>query len=285
MATRHRGIFRESLRDVPWEISRSKVEDFMKCRTCFWREKIGGVKRVGMPGFLINTNTDRLLKKEFDKYRGKKSHPFLIHQGLGYLIPYDFPEKWTLSTAFGAEGYFHYDHEPSNIRLGGGIDDIYENTETGELHVVDYKSTSQGTPKEITLDGYYKQAYKRQADMYAWILEKLGYEVGKTAYFLFVDGLHEGIDGMIDEDPEYATMKFKTSLIEHETDTSWIDKTLLEIKGMTYSNYPPPLNEDCDDCIYLGNFQRMDTFVRNSKEKERMADATSSKPSPFIKRT
>ena len=120
--------------------------------------------------------------------------------------------------------------------------------------------------------------------MYAWILEKLGYNVGKTAYFLFVDGLHEGINGMIDDDPEYATMKFKTTWIEYQTDTSWIEKVLLEIKGMTYPNYAPPLNEDCDDCIYLNNFQKMDTFLRNSKEKERMADATGSKPSPFVKR-
>ena len=44
---------------------------------------------------------------------------------------------------FGAENRMHYDHLESNIRVGGGLDDVWLNTKTSKIHIVDYKSTSQ----------------------------------------------------------------------------------------------------------------------------------------------
>ena len=51
--------------------------------------------------------------------------------------------------------------EELNLKIGGGLDDVWQNTETKELHIVDYKSTSQKSPgRTITLDDPYKAAYK-----------------------------------------------------------------------------------------------------------------------------
>ena len=51
-----------------------------------------------------------------------------------------------ISPNFGLDDtYFNCVHKETNIKLGGGIDDIFLNTETGQVHIVDYKSTAQGT--------------------------------------------------------------------------------------------------------------------------------------------
>ena len=43
-------------------------------------------------------------------------------------------------------------HEQTNILFGGGLDDVWENAESGELHVVDYKSTAQMSRTPAPLD-------------------------------------------------------------------------------------------------------------------------------------
>ena len=58
-------------------------------------------------------------------------------------------------------------HEPTNLMVTGAVDDVWaDGDET--LFVVDYKSTS--TEKEISLDDQWKQAYKRQMEIYQWLL-------------------------------------------------------------------------------------------------------------------
>jgi hypothetical protein len=43
---------------------------------------------------------------------------------------------------------------------------------------VDYKSTS--TAKEISLDDRWKQAYKRQMEIYQWLFRQNGFTVSNT---------------------------------------------------------------------------------------------------------
>ena len=47
------------------------------------------------------------------------------------------------------------------------------------LYIVYYKSTS--TKQEISLEDEYKQAYKRQVEVYQWIFRQLGSKVSDTA--------------------------------------------------------------------------------------------------------
>ena len=60
--------------------------------------------------------------------------------GLGHLVPFKHEEfeSWTKSLQLGLRTY----HEPSNLIIGGGLDDVWHNLETDEIHVVDYKSTA-----------------------------------------------------------------------------------------------------------------------------------------------
>ena len=67
---RHRGTYKPE-NPEPYELSRSRLEAFLKCPACFWLDRVRGVKFPSIPAFLLNTNTDVLLKKDFDSYRGR----------------------------------------------------------------------------------------------------------------------------------------------------------------------------------------------------------------------
>ena len=91
---RHRGTYKPE-HESPYELSRSKVESCIKCPACFWLDRAKGVKFPSIPGFLLNSNTDKLLKKDFDQYRGKAPHPIMINNGLEHLTPFDHPDMPT----------------------------------------------------------------------------------------------------------------------------------------------------------------------------------------------
>jgi len=231
----------------------------VRCPACFYLQQVKAVPYPSIPGYNINEATDVLLKRDFDKYRGgPDTHPFLKRNGLEYLVPFEHEdfEKWTQSMHFGAEGRMNTVHEESNIKLGGGLDDIWLNTKTHELHIVDYKSTSQKSPnKEITLNDYWKAGYKRQMDMYVWVMRRKGFSVSSIGYFLYCDG-----DRFSDYDfllSEYASMQFKMSLIPYEVDTSWIAPTLLEIKECLRTATSPEHTANCEYGTFLNAIEKI----------------------------
>lgn len=248
---RHRGIYKPTQIE-PYEISRSRIENFVRCPACFYMQQVEGIKFPDIPGFNINEATDVLLKKHFDEYRllGKPS-PLLENLDLPNLIPFSHPnfELWTQSLHFGAEGRMNTVFEALNLKIGGGLDDIWFNTETKKLHIVDYKSTSQKTEgKVITLDDKYKAAYKRQMDLYVWVMRRMGFEIDDIGYFLYVDGDRFTESNFIQGD--IALMEFKISLIPYTVDISWVEKTLHQIKLLLDSSTRPQHSDECQ----FGNF-------------------------------
>ena len=232
---RHRGVYKPD-HPEPYEVSRSQIQSFMNCPACFWMNRVKGIKFPGMPGFLLNTATDTLLKKDFDRYRElQKPHPFMERNGLGHLVPYkhyDF-ETWTKSLQLGLRTYY----EPADLLIGGGLDDVWHDPQTDEIFVVDYKSTAGKRNEDltalqpITLNGVYKESYKRQMDMYQWILRQNGFNVSKTGYFVYVNGDQHFEDGMLEESSNKANMKFDVQLLSYEADDSWVEQTILDLKN------------------------------------------------------
>ncbi len=248
---RHRGVYNFD-NPEPYELSRSRIENFIQCPACFYMQQVEGIKFPSIPGFNINEATDILLKKDFDFYRGKnETHPFLIDQGLGHLIPYNHPDLilWTQSLHFGAEGRMNFIHKKTNLKVGGGLDDVWLNTKTNKIHIVDFKSTSQKKDKgPITLDDYWKNAYKRQMDLYVWVMRNKGFEIENIGYFLYCDGDRFTKKQFLNN--KIAKMEFKMTLISYQTDTSWIENTLFKIKENLLSKKRPFHNEKCE----FGNF-------------------------------
>jgi hypothetical protein len=163
---RHRGVFKPD-EIAPYELSRSRIENFVRAQPASISNKSEG---SSSPASLVSISTKLLtscLSATLIKYRAtQETHPFLESRGYGHLIPFqhdDF-ELWTQSLHFGAEGRMHYVHELTNLKVGGGLDDVWYNTETEQIHIVDYKSTSQKTEgKTISLDDPWKAAYKRHS--------------------------------------------------------------------------------------------------------------------------
>ena len=249
---RHRGKF-DINRVEPYELSRSRIENFINCPACFYMQQVEGIEFPSIPGFNINEATDILLKKDFDKFRGTSdTHPFLKSQGLNHLIPFyhEHFELWTQSLHFGAENRMNYDHLETNIRVGGGLDDIWKNTKTNKLHIVDYKSTSQKKDNgPINLNDKWKEAYKRQMDLYVWVMQKKGFDVDELGFFLYCDG--NRFTDQIFLNDKNAIMEFKMTLIEYKTDLSWIEKTLNNIYGCLRLNERPKHSESCEYGIFI----------------------------------
>ena len=222
----------------------------------------------------------------------------MIRNGLKHLVPFAHEdlERWVNALHFGASlNHFNTLHEETNILFGGGIDDVWQNVETRELHIVDYKSTSQGVmspkkePKKINLEGRWKQAYKRQIEMYQWILRRKGFPVNDTGYFVYVDGQHYGVDGMLDDTENQANMGFTATLLTYRGDDSWVGDVLESIRTVLYQNQCPDHQADCEHARFVngvteamaetivmnGGNQQMAKFISNDLKEaaDRVAEA------------
>lgn len=254
---RHRGVFKPE-HPAPYELSRSRIEAFVKCPACFYLQQVRGVKFPSIPGFNLNEATDILLKRDFDYYREtQEPHPFLMARGFGNMVPFSHPnfDLWTQALHYGADGRFHTIHQETNLKIGGGIDDVWLNTETGLLHVVDYKSTStKSQGKEITLDDPWKAAYKRQMDLYVWILTRMGFDVSDEGIFLYCNGDRFSKKSFLGK--EKAVMEFKIDLLLYEVDTSWVEPMLFRIKKCLNGNSMMPHSRECEFGAFLEALKR-----------------------------
>ena len=108
------------------------------------------------------------------------------------------------------------------------------------------------------LDDQWKAGYKRQMDMYVWVMRRKGFNVSCTGYFLYCDGdrfsEHEFLNA------EDAVMHFKMSLIPYETTTDWIEPTLLSIMDCLSLEHTPDHSEACEFGVFL-------SLVSNPKGK------------------
>lgn len=227
-----------------FQISRGKFDNFLLCPRCFYLDRVGGLSEPSSPGWALNSLTDTLLKIEFDQCRkAKKTHRILIKNNLSHIIPFDHPEidAWRDSLHHGIKTRF----KNTNIILQGGVDDLWLDTTTEEVVVLDYKS--QAKSGEITMEDYlddkYHQGYKKQLDFYNFILRNNGFKTSKTSYFLVVNALNV-------ESGFNARLEFSEHLIPYENDTSWLDEKIeAMIACLNQKNVPEP-NESCENCAY-----------------------------------
>ncbi|MDD4318970.1 MAG: PD-(D/E)XK nuclease family protein [Candidatus Peribacteraceae bacterium] len=235
-AVRTRNIF-DPMSQEPFKLSRSKLEAFLNCPRCFYLDRRCGIGQPPMPAFTLNSAVDVLLKREFDTYRHQaKPHPLMLLHDIE-AVPFAHPslEQWRDNRT----GVRHL-HERTNFLVFGAIDDAWVTAE-GELHVVDYKSTS--SDHEVSLDGPWKEAYKRQAEIYQWLLRRNGFAVSDTAYFVYVnaDKSKPSFNGKLE---------FSTRLLPYEGKDDWIDDALGEARLCLERSSPPLPHPECPWCAY-----------------------------------
>ena len=168
----------------PYKLSRSRIENFCKCKKCFYLEEKLGISKPGQFPFNLNNAVDELLKNEFDNYRGTKdNHPLIIEYGID-AKPFEHPEIENWRTRNKGIGFLDND---TNLYFYGLVDDVWISTVNEKLIIVDYKATSK--KGEVSLDAPWQISYKRQIEIYQWLFKKNGFDVEDISYFVYCNGI------------------------------------------------------------------------------------------------
>jgi len=230
---------------VPFELSRTKIELFVRCPRCFFLDRRTHLRSSGEFGLNLNLAVDALLKKEFDIYRARgTSHPLMKRYGIR-AVPFSHPNLSTWRENFKGVRFFH---APTNLIIFGAVDDIWVGRD-GALFVVDYKATSTSEP--ITLEGEYGESYKRQMEIYQWLLRRNGFTVSDTGYFVYVNASK-------DRDRFRARLEFKEEIISYTGSDAWIEPTIVAIYECLKGELPQAPSS-CGHCRYI---QSMMDFLK-----------------------
>lgn len=243
----------------PFKVSRSKIELYMQCPRCFWLDVRLKITRPSGPPFNINKAIDELFKKEFDKYRiDKKPHPIMVSSGLK-AVPFEHDQLDTWRETF--VGIISI-HEPTNLHVFGGVDDIWVDDEDN-LIVVDYKATAKDS--DVSIDAGWQISYKRQIEVYQWLLRQNGFKVSDTGYFVYTNG-------RLDLESFKDRLEFRTKLIPYEGNDDWIEPTLKKMKECMDGDMPPvgkaAMGGECDFCLYARSRTELTLAALNNRSKK-----------------
>ena len=234
---RTRNIF-DPESNEPFKLSRSKIDLFLNCQRCFYLDRRLGVSQPPGYPFNLNSAVDTLLKKEFDIHRAKSTtHPLMKAYGLD-LVPlqHEMMDEWR-------ENFkgVQFLHEPTNFIITGAIDDLWVDKK-GMIHIVDYKATSKTS--EVTLDADWQIGYKRQMEVYQWLMRQNGFKVSNTGYFVYCNGQtdREAFDGKLE---------FDIKIIPYTGDDSWVEKEIIKARKCLMGDKIPKASPDCDYCRYV----------------------------------
>ena len=224
--------------EKPFKLSRSKIDLFLECPRCFYLDRRLGVGRPpGFP-FSLNNAVDTLLKQEFDMHRARgESHPLIEQYDVDAMpVPHENLEKWRHNFT-GVQ----YLHEPTNLIITGAIDDLWQNSQ-GEYIVVDYKATAKNE-KITELNKGWQIGYKRQIEIYQWLLRKNGLHVSDTGYFVYCNG-------QTDREAFDRKLEFDVTLIPYSGNDNWVEKSIIEAHQCISGDHVPEASENCDYCSY-----------------------------------
>jgi|SRR5688572_3211809 len=244
---------------APFKVSRSKIELFMQCKRCFWLDVRLKVKRPDGPPFNINKAIDELFKKEFDSYRVKgEPHPLMVEYKV-QAVPFTHEKlnEWR-ENFVGVQTL----HEPTNLMVFGAVDDIWVN-DAGELIVVDYKATAKD--RDVSINSEWQISYKRQMEVYQWLLRQNGFAVNPTGYFVYTNG-------RMDLEGFYDRVEFRTKIIPYTGDDSWVDPTLKKMKKCMEGDMPAvgrsAMGGECEFCAYARERTKLTLQALQAKQQK-----------------
>ncbi len=237
-SNRTRNLYTPSA-ETPFKLSRSKIDLYLECPRCFYLDRRLGTSRPpGFP-FSLNSAVDALLKQEFDTHRVKGTkHPLIEKYGIdAHPVAHPDLDKWRHNFTG-----IQFLHTPTNLLIYGAIDDLWQNSK-GEYIVVDYKATAK--EEEIdSLDKDWHIGYKRQMEVYQWLLRRNGYKVSDTGYFVYCNGI-------ADAEAFDQKLEFRVNLIPYKGDDSWVEKTIFDIYNCLNNEEIPKADDECDYCSYV----------------------------------
>lgn len=230
-----------------WKLSRSKIDLFIECPRCFYIDNKLGIKRPSIPSFQINKAVDYQLKQEFDAHRAKGiQHPLQKKYGINARpVAHEKIDQWREN--FEGVQYFH---EPTKMLITGAIDDLWIN-DIGEYIVVDYKATAKNEPVKELNDEWH-EGYKKQMEIYQWLLRNNGLKVSDTGYFVYCTGI-------FDQKAFDKKIEFDVVLIPYIGNDKWVEPTINKIKKCLDNDEIPESGKRCQYCAWYN--------ARNEYEK------------------
>lgn len=237
----------------PFKLSRSKIDLFVECPRCFYLDRVSGVGRPpGFP-FSLNSAVDKLLKQEFDIHRAAGTrHPLQKRYSID-AVPAAHEELNIWRENFKGIQFLY---EPANFIITGAIDDLWISKKK-EYIIVDYKATAKAE-QVVALDKEWQDGYKRQMEIYQWLLRQRGFAVADTGYFVYANASK-------DREAFDATLEFEVTLIPYTGSTGWVEATLLELKKCLDSEVLPLAGEGCDYCQYRESVSIVTTKYEKGK--------------------
>lgn len=225
--------------EKPFKLSRTRLDRFIQCQRCFYLDRRLGVDRPSGFPFNLNSAVDALLKTEFDIFREQqKPHPrYMRAHGID-AVPFQHPalDEWRKNF----KGVQHL-HVSTNLLIYGAVDDVWQ-TASGELIVVDYKATSKNSA--VSLGAEWQRVYKRQIEIYQWLIRRNGFDVSDIGYFIYCNA-----DRSRNEFAEQ--LQFDVSVLPYEGSDAWIEDTIVAAHRCLQSDVlPPPAPGGCDYCSY-----------------------------------
>ncbi len=215
------------------KLSRTKIELFLQCPRCFWLDMHKVAKRPSGPPYTINLAIDLLLKREFDECRVNNLEHWLIKKNKIKARPFNCVEidQWRRNFT-GVQ----VEHRKTDFLVYGAVDDVWINPKK-ELIVVDYKATGA---KEYHI----YDSYRRQMEIYQWLLKKNGHKVSPTGYFLFAKANKE--QGF----PE-GRLTFDLAIEPLKGSTSWVEGTIVAARACYDRRTAPRAGAECVYCPYV----------------------------------
>ena len=231
-----------------WKLSRTRLDQFMECQRCFWIESVEGVKKPESFAFRLHNALDKLFKSESDLIRqGGIFEGVSVIEGIlkeaGGLHPAIHPKMKTWQNSFHGVSYNH----PTGVTVHGGIDDLWASgdpSNPSEYFVVDYKGTARDKPVTNPQSLLY-DSYRRQMDIYLYLLKKNGLNMSNTTYFVYAIGR--------DWEPTFGNaLKFDTIWLTYQADDSWVENSINEALACLKRspNDVPASGPDCHMCRY-----------------------------------
>lgn len=108
-----------------------------------------------------------------------------------------------------------------------------------------YKSQANSRP--VTTEDYlsyvYHQAYKVQLDVYAYLLEGMGFSVSPTGYF-YVCNADRDAEGF------HGRLEFQETLVPYNWNADWVEPEVFEMASVLDSHQIPEGNPACENCAY-----------------------------------
>ena len=219
------------------QLSRSKLELYLECPRCFYDDVALGWKRPSGPAFTLNLAVDALLKAEFDGFRAAgKPHPLFLTVLLD-AVPFQHEQLNTWRTNFTG---IRWPDPQTGWTFFGAIDDLWVRTD-GTLIVADYKATAK--KDEITAERIHP-AYRRQLEIYQFLVEKMGFRVDGRGWLVYANGITIG--GQFGD-----MLRFDTRMIPVDCDRSWVEAKFREAVALLLAGKRPAPAAECEWCQYV----------------------------------